>query len=84
MPRSLAELDQPLHLAPATRTFYRVPMLVNAVKMTPRFVIYLIFAVALSLLAFAVAGASFLGLTLALQGWATTPSTTIQVPAAQR
>jgi hypothetical protein len=56
-------------------------MFVNVVKMTPRFVLYLLFAVALSLVAFAVAGASFLGLTLALQGWATTPTTTIQAPA---
>ena len=61
---------------------YGVPMIVNAVKRAPRFVINLSFAVALCLAVLLVAAASFMGLTLALQGWATNPSpTTIQAPA---
>jgi hypothetical protein len=61
---------------------YGVPMIVNAVKMAPRFVMNLVFAVALCLAVLFVAAASFLGLTLALQGWATnSSSTTIQAPA---
>jgi uncharacterized membrane protein len=56
-------------------------MIVNAVKMAPRFVLNLFFAVALCLAVVLVAAASFLGLTLALQGWATSPQpTTIQAP----
>lgn len=72
--------SQSVHLALATPTIYGVPMFVNVVRMTPRFVLYLLFAVALSLLAFAVAAASFLGFTLALEGWATNPTTSIQSP----
>jgi len=54
-------------------------MIVNAVKMAPRFVVNLFFAVTLCLAVVLVAAASFLGLTLALQGWAASPSsTTIQ------
>lgn len=65
-------------------TIYGVPMSVNAVKMAPRFVMNLIVAVALCLAVVLVAAASFLGITLALQGWATSPSsTTIQAPAGQ-
>jgi hypothetical protein len=60
--------------------FYHVPMFVHVVKMTPRIVMYMFFAVTLTLLVFAVAAASFLGLTLAVQGWATSPPTTIQAP----
>jgi hypothetical protein len=48
---------------------------------TPFLILYLVFAVALTLTAFAVAAASFLGFTLALQGWATTAPTTIHAPA---
>jgi len=55
-------------------------MFVTVVKMTPQIVGSLLFAVALSLLAFAVAAASFLGVTLALQGWAANPPTTIHAP----
>jgi hypothetical protein len=59
-----------------------VPMIVKAVKMAPRFVMNLFFAVALCLAVVLVAAASFLGLSLALEGWATSPSsTTIQSPA---
>jgi len=57
-------------------------MIVKAVKMAPRFVMNLIVAVVLCLAVVLVAAASFAGLTLALQGWATSPSsTTIQAPA---
>jgi len=55
-------------------------MFVTVVKMTPRIVGSLLFAVTLSLLAFAVAAASFLGVTVALQGWAANPPTTIHAP----
>ena len=55
-------------------------MLVTIVRMTPRIVGSLLFAVTLSLLAFAMAAMSFLGVTLALQGWAANPPTTIQAP----
>jgi len=55
-------------------------MFVNVVKMTPRIVGSLLFAVALFLLAFAVAAVSFLGVTLALQGWVANPPTTIHAP----
>lgn len=59
-----------------------MPMIVNAVKMAPRFAVNLFFAVALCLAVLLVAAVSFLGLSLALQGWATNPpSTTIQAPA---
>jgi hypothetical protein len=64
----------------ATPTFYGVAMFVHVVKMTPRFVMYLFFAVTLTLLAFAVAAVSFLGFTLAVQGWAANPPTTIHAP----
>ena len=55
-------------------------MFVTVVKMTPQIVGSLLFAVALSLLAFTVAAASFLGVTVALQGWAANPPTTIHAP----
>jgi len=62
-------------------TFYGVPMIVKAVKLAPRVVTSLIFAVTLWLAVLLVAAASVLGLTLALQGWASNPpSTTIQAP----
>jgi hypothetical protein len=64
----------------ATLKIYGVPMFVNAVKMVPRFIMSLFFAVALTLLVFAVAGVSFLGVTLAVQGWAASPPTTIHAP----
>lgn len=64
----------------ATLKSYGVPMFVNGVKMAPRIVMYMFFAVTLTLLAFAVAAVSFLGFTLAVQGWATNPPTTIQAP----
>jgi hypothetical protein len=58
-------------------------MIVNAVKMAPRLTWYLICAVALALLVFAVAGVSFVGFTLAVQGWAANPPTTIHAPASR-
>ena len=64
----------------ATLTFYRVRMFVNAVKMAPRLVMTVLVTVVLTLLAFAVAAASFLGFTLAVQGWAANPPTTIHAP----
>jgi hypothetical protein len=56
-------------------------MLVNAVKMAPRFVVNLTFAVVLCLAVVLVAAVSVLGFTIALEGWATSPSTTIHAPA---
>jgi len=50
-------------------------MIVNAVKMAPRFVVNLFFAVTLCLAVVLVAAASFLGLTLALKGWTTIQGT---------
>ena len=55
-------------------------MFVSVVKMTSRIAGSLLFAIALSLLAFAVAAVSMLGVTLALQGWVANPPTTIQAP----
>ena len=53
-------------------------MIVNAVKMAPRYVINIFFAVVLCLAVAMVAAVAFLGLTLAVQGWAANPpSTTI-------
>ena len=63
-----------------TRAIYRVGMFVNAVKTAPRVVLNLLFAVVLTLLVIGVTAASFLGLSLAVQGWAANPSTTIQAP----
>jgi len=61
---------------------YGVPMIVKAVKLAPRLVTSLFFAVTLWLAVLLVAAVSVLGLTLALQGWASNPpSTTIQGPA---
>ena len=59
---------------------YGVPMIVKVLKTAPRLVVTLLFAVTLTLLLFAVAGASILGFTLAVQGWAASPHTTIHVP----
>ena len=60
-------------------------MIVNAIKMPPRLVLTLIYTVILILLVCAVAGASVLGISLAVQGWATNPSeTTIHAPTAAR
>jgi len=57
-------------------------MIVKAVKLAPRLVTSLFFAVTLWLAVLLVAAVSVLGLTLALQGWASNPpSTTIQGPA---
>ena len=58
-----------------------VPMFVNVVKMAPRIVMDMFFAVTLTLLAFAVAAMSFLGFPLAVQGWAANPPITIHAPA---
>jgi hypothetical protein len=55
-------------------------MFVKVVKYIPRFIVSMLAAVVLTLLAFGVAGASFLGVTMALQGWATHPGTTINAP----
>ncbi len=63
-----------------TLTSYGVRMFFNAVKTAPRVVLYLLFAVVLTLLVFAVTAASFLGLSLAVQGWATSASTIIHAP----
>jgi hypothetical protein len=59
---------------------YGVRMFVSVVKMTSRIVGSLLFAITLSLLAFAVAAVSMLGVTLALQGWVANPPTTIHAP----
>lgn len=64
----------------AILTLYRVRMFVNAVKMAPRLVMTVIATVVLALLVFVVAGASILGISLAVQGWAANPPTTIQAP----
>jgi hypothetical protein len=64
-------------------TFYLVRMFVNALKTSSRLVMAVIFTVILTLLVFAVAGASILGVSLAVQGWAANPSTTIQAPASR-
>jgi hypothetical protein len=55
-------------------------MFVNAVKMAPRLVMTVFAIVVLTLLVFAVAGASILGVSLAVQGWAANPPTTINAP----
>ncbi|MEP7193604.1 MAG: hypothetical protein ABI903_12150 [Actinomycetota bacterium] len=55
-------------------------MFVNAVKRAPRFVMSVIATVVLALLVFAVAGASVLGVSLAVQGWAAHPPTTVHAP----
>jgi hypothetical protein len=60
---------------------YGVPVFVNVVKMAPRIVMDMFFAVTLTLLAFAVAAMSFLGFTLAVQGWGANPPITIHAPA---
>ena len=67
----------------AILTFYLVRMFVNALKMSSRMVLTVIVTVFLLLLVFAVAGASILGVSLAVQGWAANPSATIQAPAAR-
>ena len=67
-------------LVHAKMTSYGVRMFFNAVKTAPRVVVYLLFAVVLTLLVFAVAAASFLGLSLAVAGWAASPPTTIHAP----
>jgi hypothetical protein len=64
----------------AILTLYGVRMFVNAMKMAPRLVLTVIFAVIITLLVFAVAGASFLSVSLAVQGWAANPPTTIHAP----
>ena len=61
-------------------TFYLVRMFVNALKTSSRLVVTVIFTVILTLLVFAVAGASILGVSLAVQGWAANPPSTIQAP----
>jgi hypothetical protein len=58
-------------------------MFIDVVKMTSRIVMYLVAAVTLTLLVFAVAGGSFLGLTLAVQGWAANPPPTLHAPSQQ-
>ena len=63
-----------------TPAIYRVGMFLPAVKTAPRVVLNLLFAVVLTLLVIGVTAASFLGLSLAVQGWAANPSTTIQAP----
>ena len=63
-----------------TPAIYRVGMSFNAVRTAPRVVLNLLFAVVLTLLVIGVTAASLLGLSLAVQGWAANPSTTIQAP----
>jgi hypothetical protein len=58
-------------------------MIINALKMSSRLVLTVLFTVVLTLLVFAVAGASILGVSLAVQGWAANPPTTIQAPASR-
>ena len=70
-------------LALTIRTFYLVRMIINALKMSSRLVLTVIVTVILLLLVFAVAGASILGVSLAVQGWAANPPTTIQAPASR-
>jgi len=67
----------------AILTLYLVRMFVNALKMSSRMVLTVIVTVFLLLLVFAVAGASILGVSLAVEGWAANPPTTIQVPASR-
>jgi hypothetical protein len=55
-------------------------MLVNAMKRAPRLVMTVIATVVLALLVFVVAGASILGVTLVVHGWAANPPTTVQAP----
>jgi heme/copper-type cytochrome/quinol oxidase subunit 4 len=55
-------------------------MFVKVLKYIPRFIVSMLAAVILTLLAFGIAAASFLGLSLALQGWATHPPTTVNAP----
>jgi len=64
-----------------TMKIYVVPMFVNVLRMTPRVVMRMFFAVTLTLLVFAVAAMSLLSLTLTIQGWATNPPTTNNAPA---
>ena len=61
---------------------YILLMFVHCMKMAPRVVMYLFCAVTLALLVIGVVGASLLGLSLAVQGWVTSPPTTIQAPVA--
>jgi hypothetical protein len=67
------QISPPKDLALSGPRIYGVPMIVNAVKMAPRYVINIFFAVVLCLAVVMVAAASFLGLTLAVQGWAANP-----------
>jgi hypothetical protein len=56
-------------------------MFVKVIRYIPRFIASMLAAVVLTLLALGIAAASFLGVTLALQGWAThPPTTTINAP----
>jgi len=55
-------------------------MSLNVVRKAPRFVLTLLFAVVLTLVAFALAALSFLGFTVVVQGWAANPPTTINAP----
>jgi hypothetical protein len=64
-------------------TFYLVRMFVNALKTSSRLVLTVISTVILTLLVFAVAGASILGVSLAVQGWAANPPTTVHTPASR-
>jgi len=56
-------------------------MFVNAVRMAPRFVVNLTFAVVLCLAVVLVAAVSVLSVTVALEGWVTNPATTVHAPA---
>jgi hypothetical protein len=55
-------------------------MFVKVVKYIARFFVSMVAAVVLTLLAFGLAGASFLGISMAVQGWATHPGTTVNAP----
>jgi len=49
-------------------------MFVNTVKLAPRYVISIFAAVVLFLLAFGLAAAAVLGVSILVQGWATNPT----------
>ena len=71
----------------ATLKFYVVPMVTNIVRIVPRYVMHLAMAAVLWVLVFSIVAGSFLGLALAVKGWAAhptviNPSTAINAPAA--
>ena len=76
-----------VYLVLATLKFYVVPMVTNIVRIVPRYVMHLAMAAVLWVLVFSIVAGSFLGLALAVKGWAAdptvvNPSTAINAPAA--